>query len=65
MRGRSLGTPKRVLVVLDQSNSWVRKIEIPDTDAGSLDSQPKTLVSNGIFGRWMYDRGHVSPSVLR
>ena len=38
-----------------------RKIQIPHSNAGSFDTQPKALISNGIIGRWMYDGGHVSP----
>jgi hypothetical protein len=40
-----------------------RKVEIPDANAGSLDSKPKALVSNGIVRRWMLDRGHFWPSL--
>jgi hypothetical protein len=38
-----------------------RKVQIPHANAGSFDTQPKTLVSNGIVGCWMYDGGHVPP----
>ena len=63
MRGSSFGTPKSALVVFGPKQLLRRKIEIPYADAGSFDAQPKTLVSNGIFGRGMLDGGHVWPSL--
>jgi hypothetical protein len=41
----------------------VRKIEVPNADAGSRDALQKTLVSSRVFGRWMWGGGHVAPAV--
>jgi hypothetical protein len=40
-----------------------RKIQIPDPDAGTFDAQPKSLISRGIVGRWMWCGGQVPPSL--
>ena len=41
-----------------------RQIQIPYANAGSFDTQPKALVSDGILGRWMQDGGHDWPSIV-